>query len=109
MKTALLIAKNVAGLDSKLKASDIDIKLTRRNYENLLSKAQVLTMMLGDSKIHPLTAFQSCGMFTDPGAVYQMGQKWHEEMSALLPQNSPDVGEKHESEGERVEEENSVD
>lgn len=109
LKTALLIAKNVAGLDSDLKASDIDIKLTRRNYENLLSKAQVLTMMLGDSKIHPLTAFQSCGMFTDPGAVYQMGQKWYEEMSALLPQNSPDVGEEQESEGERVEEENSVD
>lgn len=68
--------------DLKLKLKDIDIKFTRRNYENIQSKAQVLVSMLQQSQIHPLLSFTSCGLFSDPEAAYNMSQKYYEEYMA---------------------------
>lgn len=64
LKIALKIMRATIG--TKLKLSDIEIKFTRRNYADILSKAQVLVTMLGCEKIAPILAFIHCGMFSDP-------------------------------------------
>lgn len=56
--------------------STIDVRFTRRNYENIQEKAQVLTTMLNNDKIHPLLAFEHCGMFIDPQSAYDMSAEW---------------------------------
>ena len=53
-----------------LKLSSVEIRFTRRNYENIQAKAQVLTTMLNNDKIDPKLAFESCGMFVDPDLAY---------------------------------------
>ena len=53
-----------------LRVRDIDMAFTRRNYENTLVKAQVLTTMLHEDKIDPELAFAACNLFTDPTAAY---------------------------------------
>lgn len=68
--------------DLKLKLKDIDMKFTRRNYDNIQSKSQVLATMLQQPKVHPLLAFTHCGMFSDPESAYSMSQKYYEEEMA---------------------------
>ena len=65
--------------DLKLKLSEIELKFTRRNYENIQSKSQVLDTMLNNEKIHPLLAFEHSGMFTDPESAYTLSMKYYEE------------------------------
>ncbi len=67
-----------------LKIRDIELAFNRRNYENILVKAQVLTTMLKSNQIHPQLAFQSCGMFTDPEAAYTQSKEYNEEGKAAL-------------------------
>jgi hypothetical protein len=62
-----------------LKLSDIDIHFTRRNYENIASKSQVLVAMLNNPKIHPELAFQHCGMFADPESAYLQSKAYYDE------------------------------
>lgn len=62
-----------------LKLSDIEIRFTRRNYENIQEKTQVLTTMLANDKIHPRLAFEHCGMFADPGLAYSESMLYAEE------------------------------
>lgn len=65
---------------SGLKVWDIKIQFTRRNYENIQTKAQVLLQMLSTDKIHPKLAFEHCGMFPDPDLAYKISQEWADEM-----------------------------
>lgn len=65
--------------DINLEASDIDIKFTRRNFEGIQAKSQVLVTMLERPQIHPQLAFTACGLFTDPETAYKMSEKWYEE------------------------------
>lgn len=65
---------------SGLKVWDIKIQFTRRNYENIQAKAQVLLQMLSTDKIHPKLAFEHCGMFPDPDLAYKLSQEWADEM-----------------------------
>ena len=75
-----LVLKLCDGLaDLKLKLKDIDMKFTRRNYDNIQSKSQVLATMLQQPKVHPLLAFTHCGMFSDPESAYSMSNKYYEE------------------------------
>lgn len=62
-----------------LKIFDIEAHFTRRNYENVLEKAQILTMLLSNDKVHPRLAFESCGLFIDPEAAYLMSDKYRQE------------------------------
>ena len=65
--------------DFSLELKDIDMKFTRRNYEAIQSKSQVLVSMLQQPKIHPKLAFTSCGLFTDPESAYAMSMDYYDE------------------------------
>ena len=80
-KEVLRLVLKVCGTlaDLKLKLKDIDMKFTRRNYDNIQSKSQVLVSMLQNPKIHPLLAFTHCGMFSDPESAYTMSNSYYEE------------------------------
>ena len=78
-----LVLKLCDGLaDLKVKLKDIDMKFTRRNYDNIQSKSQVLVTMLSNPKVHPQLAYTSCGMFSDPESAYAMSMKYYEEQMA---------------------------
>lgn len=79
LKIALNIARRMSTEGLDLQVKDIDIQFTRRNYDNIQSKAQVLVSMLQNDKIHPLLAFTHCGMFSDPESAYQMSMKYYED------------------------------
>lgn len=65
--------------DMSLDADNIDIKFTRRNYEDLLVKSQTLTTMLQNDKIHPQCAYEASGLFIDTQDAYNMGMEWFKE------------------------------
>ena len=65
--------------DFSLDPDDIDVKFTRRNYEDLLTKSQTLVTMLGNDKIHPQCAYEACGLFVDTQEAYNMGMDWYRE------------------------------
>ena len=69
IKLMLTICDAVSRLDLKL--SDIDVRFTRRNYENIQGKAQVLTQMLNCESIPPRLAFEQSNMFVDVENAYQ--------------------------------------
>lgn len=79
LRVALAICKQSKESSIDLRIRDIELAFNRRNYENILVKAQVLTTMLQTDKIHPQLAFQSCGLFSDPDAAYTQSQEWLEE------------------------------
>jgi len=58
---------------------NVDIKFTRRNYEDILSKSQTLTTMLNNDKVHPQKAYEASGLFPDVEEAYQMGMEWFKE------------------------------
>lgn len=70
--------------DMDLKLSSIEIRFTRRNYENIQEKAQVLTTMLSNDQIHPRLAFEHCGLFVDPELAYAQSMEYAEEREAKL-------------------------
>ena len=77
LKLVLNICKTLAGMD--LKVHNIEIRFTRRNYENILQKAQVLDLMLKNNKIHPRLAFEHCGLFVDSDLAYTVSAEYAEE------------------------------
>lgn len=82
LKLVLRIIRDTPGLDNnvyKLKLRDIAMQFTRRNYENIQSKSQVLTTMLQNEKIHPRLAFEHCGMFSDAEDAYSISMKYYNE------------------------------
>ena len=82
LKLILRIIRDTRGLDEdiyNLKLKNISMQFTRRNYENVQSKSQVLVSMLQQDKIHPRLAFTSSGLFTDPESAYQLSKEYAEE------------------------------
>ena len=88
LRLILKICRDTVGL--ALRLSDIELQFTRRNYENIQSKSQVLCSMLGQPKVHPLLAFQHSGLFVDPERAYTMSMKYYEEQQTAAEGN--DVG-----------------
>ena len=82
LRLALKICQTFAKLD--LKVMDIDLRFTRRNYENISNKSTVLTQMLGSGKIHPKLAFQHCGMFADAELAYKISKEYAEEQEKKM-------------------------
>lgn len=77
LKVVLNICRTLADMD--LKVCNIEIRFTRRNYENILQKAQVLDLMLKNNKIHPRLAFEHCGLFVDSDLAYTLSAEYAEE------------------------------
>ena len=66
--------------DKDIKLSDIEIRFTRRNYENIQVKSQVLTTMLDNEKIARKLAFEVCGLFPDPDLAYKTSEDQYQEI-----------------------------
>ena len=77
LKVVLNICRTLADMD--LKVCNVEIRFTRRNYENILQKAQVLDLMLKNNKIHPRLAFEHCGLFLDSDLAYTLSAEYAEE------------------------------
>ena len=77
LKLVLRICSDLSDLELKL--SNVEVRFTRRNYENIAQKATVLTTMLSNPKIAPVLAFTHCGMFSDPQLAYRMSIDYAEE------------------------------
>lgn len=95
LKLILRIIRDTRGLSDEmyaLRLKDIALQFTRRNYENIQSKAQVLTQMLGQSKIHPRLAFAHCGMFHDPEDAYRVSEQYSKEQAALMAKQVKENG-----------------
>lgn len=77
LKLVLRICRDLSDMDLHL--MDVEMKFTRRNYDNIQSKSQVLVSMLQSGKIHPQLAFQSCGLFSDAQEAYAMSMEYYEQ------------------------------
>lgn len=77
LKIVLRILRDT--VDTKLRLTDIVTHFTRRNYDNIASKSQVLVSMLNNPKIHPELAFTYSGMFIDPESAYLQSKSYWEE------------------------------
>lgn len=87
LKVILRIMRDTVG--TRLKLGDIDPHFTRRNYENIATKSQVLISMLNNPWVHPEVAYSSCGMFPDPESAYLQGKAWHDENAKKGLENDP--------------------
>ena len=76
LKLVLYITRTMTKTKLDLKMSELEIKFTRRNYENVYQKAQVLDLMLKNDKIAPRLAFVVCGLFQDPESAYMESQDY---------------------------------
>lgn len=84
LKLILKICRDSAGTPAEvctLRLKDIALQFTRRNYEAIQSKCQVLVQMLQQTKIHPRLAFESSGMFIDPERAYSLSMEYAEEQA----------------------------
>ncbi len=92
LKLILRIIRDTEGLSEdiyNLKLKNLSLQFTRRNYENVQSKSQVLVSMLQQNKIHPRLAFTSSGLFTDPESAYQLSKDYAEEQEKKALENKP--------------------
>lgn len=80
LRLVLRICRDLADLDLNL--FSFEVRFTRRNYENIVEKANVLTTMLNNPKIAPQLAFTHCGMFSDPQIAYAMSMEYMKEQEA---------------------------
>ena len=95
LKIVLCIIRNTRGLSEELYAlrlKDISMQFTRRNYENIQSKSQVLVSMLQQDKIHPRLAFENCGLFIDPERAYSVSKEYSEEQEKKAMQQIKNDG-----------------
>ena len=91
LKLILRIIRDSEGLSddiSNLKLKNLSLQFTRRNYENVQSKSQVLTQMLQQNKIHPRLAFTHSGLFTDPESAYQLSMEYYEQQEKKALENN---------------------
>ena len=73
LKLLLEITNTLAFMNLEL--PQVEIRFTRRNYENILEKVQVLTMMVDNPNIANKLGFQYSGMFADPELAYSESVK----------------------------------
>ena len=90
LKLALRMVRDLGEIDLRL--SNVEIRFTRRNYENIGEKANVLIAMLNNEKIHPLLAFTHSGLFTDAELAYTMSRDYYLETETVLSFAGGDEG-----------------
>ncbi len=92
LKLVLRILRDTEGMSEdicNLKLKNLSLQFTRRNYENVKSKSQVLVSMLQQNKIHPRLAFTSSGLFTDPESAYQISKEYSDEQEKKMVNQEP--------------------
>lgn len=77
LRLVLNICSVTRGLDIGLR--NIEIRFTRRNYEAINEKANVLVTLLNNNKIHPRLAFEHSGLFVDPDLAYSISKEYYDE------------------------------
>lgn len=96
-QTLNIVSKFCATLsDLQFDPADVDIKFTRRAYEDLLSKSQTLVTLLGQDMVHPQKAYEASGLFTDSEEAYKMGMENHERVQKELATEQNSGGEEDE-------------
>lgn len=88
LRLALSITKTLTFNSVALSVADIDIKFTRRNYENLTQKVNALVLMLQNGKVAPRLAFSTCGLFADPEEAYRESDQYVKEQTAGEEENA---------------------
>lgn len=58
---------------------DVDIRFTRRNYEDIVSKSQTLVTLLNAPNVHPRYAYEASGLFVDSEDAVIAGLTWQAE------------------------------
>lgn len=89
LRVVLSICGQSAGCDIDLRIRDIELAFNRRNYENILTKAQTFTTLIKSGMLDPEEVFKVSGLFTDPEAAWTATQKWLEEEDARLSASAP--------------------
>lgn len=89
LRVFLRICQKTTELDLSL--SQVKTEFTRKNLSNTQSKAQVLSEMLNNSKIHPKLAFQYSGMFTDSEEAYRMSMEYYEMQQKAMQETLKDA------------------
>jgi SPP1 family phage portal protein len=92
LKLVLRILEDTSEINVKTK--DIGIQFTRRIVEAIQSKAQVFVSMIQQEKCHPLLAFITSGLFTEPEMAWIMSRDWYEEQQAKQTLNQSKTTEK---------------
>ena len=87
LQVVSVICGNVKSGKYSFDPMDVEVKFTRRNYEDILSKSQTLVTMLNNDKVHPQKAYEASGLFTDTEEAYQMGMAWFDEHGEPMTRN----------------------
>ena len=88
LKLALNYTRILTRGQYKIKLGDLDIKFTRRNYENIFQKAQVLDLLLKNPKVAPRLAFVVCGLFSDSEEAYNESAEYYKEQLQLAQEQA---------------------
>ena len=72
--------------------SDIDIKFTRRAYEDILSKSQTLVTLLNNPYVSPRDAYTASNLFYDTEEAVLRGLEWYREKKEEERQDAAAVG-----------------
>ena len=83
LEVCLAIFDAVGG--PSLRASDIEVKFTRKNYEGISQKVAVLDKMLSNDKIAPRLAFIYSNLFPDPEEAYRESEAYVQSVTATTP------------------------
>ncbi len=86
LKLVLAICQGNTGTLKALYPQDIQIRFTRRNYEDIQTKSQVLVTMLNNDKIDPKLAFEHSGLFVDSDRAYVQSMEYYK--TVLEAQNT---------------------
>lgn len=106
LKQIINICNGLSTLD--LKVADIDTHFTRRNYEDILSKSQVLTTLLATNVVAPKLAFQVCGLFIDAEEAYRESLAYKEEQERKAREMAETIASSQDEEVENEEEESTT-
>lgn len=87
LKVVLSICSDLNAL--QLEPSRIGVRFTRRNYENIDTKVNVLISMLGCEKIDPRYAYAYCNIFDDPEQACAEGLAYYESLEKEVDPNKP--------------------
>ena len=94
LKLVLTIAGDMEPLDLSL--SQVDVYFPRRNYDNIATKANVLSTLI--EKIPPHSAYVASNLFVDTEAEYKEYERWaaeqkktEDETADVNPEDSKDI------------------